>query len=164
SSRSTSSRWPTARAGSCCPPTRCSRERPSSSPTPSAPSSSAGGWARGASSPSPSPRVGGGSSPRPPPPPTRWAGGAPWPARPRAKAVRQPSPTAALDPTLSRDGKKLFYVQDWDLHLLDIASGKERRLTTGGGERLTHGLAEFVAEEEMDRHAGAWWSPDGSQL
>src|SRR5262249_2663123 len=75
------------------------------------------------------------------------------------KAVRQLSPTAALDPTLSRDGKKLFYVQDWDLHLLDIASGKERRLTTGGVERLTHGLAEFLAEGEADRHAGAWWRP-----
>ena len=40
----------------------------------------------------------------------------------------------------------------------------ERRLTTGGSERFTHGLAEFVAEEEMDRHTGAWWSPDGTQL
>src|SRR5215813_6364916 len=83
---------------------------------------------------------------------------------PPDKAVRQLSPIDALDPMLSRDGKKLSYVQDWDLHVLDIASGKERRLTTGGSERLTHGLAEFVAEEEMDRHAGAWWSPDGSQL
>ena len=80
------------------------------------------------------------------------------------QSVRQLSPTDALDPTLSRDGKKLSYVKDWDLHVLDLASGKERRLTTGGSERLTHGLAEFVAEEEMDRHSGAWWSPDGSKL
>ena len=32
------------------------------------------------------------------------------------QSVRQLSPTDALDPTLSRDGKKLSYVKDWDLH------------------------------------------------
>jgi dipeptidyl-peptidase-4 len=80
------------------------------------------------------------------------------------QSVRALAPTGALDPTLSRDGKQLSHVKDWDLHVLDLASGTERRLTTGGSERLTHGLAEFVAQEEMDRYSGAWWSPDGTQL
>ena len=70
----------------------------------------------------------------------------------------------ALDPRLSPDGKLVSYVKDWDLYVLDLATGKERRLTTGGSERLTHGLAEFVAQEEMGRYDGAWWSPDGKLL
>jgi dipeptidyl-peptidase-4 len=33
-----------------------------------------------------------------------------------------------------------------------------------GAPRVTFGLAEFIAAEEMDRHRGYWWSPDGSAL
>ena len=33
-----------------------------------------------------------------------------------------------------------------------------------GAARVTFGLAEFIAAEEMDRHRGYWWSPDGSAL
>src|SRR5207237_51549 len=28
----------------------------------------------------------------------------------------------------------------------------------------THGLAEFVAQEEMHRHTGYWWSPDAKHI
>src|SRR5215472_1304670 len=80
------------------------------------------------------------------------------------QAVKALPPTGVLDPRLSPDGKQLAYVKDWDVHVLDLASGKERRLTTGGAERLTRGLAEFVAQEEMGRFGGMWWSPDGKQL
>jgi dipeptidyl-peptidase 4 len=80
------------------------------------------------------------------------------------KSVRALEPTGVLDPTLSPDGTKLSYVKDWDLHVLELGPGKERRLTQGGSERVTHGLAEFVAQEEMNRFRGAWWSPDGAQL
>ena len=34
----------------------------------------------------------------------------------------------------------------------------------GGTPHLTFGLAEFIAAEEMGRHRGYWWSPDGSAL
>jgi dipeptidyl-peptidase-4 len=80
------------------------------------------------------------------------------------QAVKALPPTGVLDPRLSPDGKQLAYVKAWDVHVLDLANGKERRLTTGGAERLTHGLAEFVAQEEMGRFDGMWWSPDGKQL
>jgi dipeptidyl-peptidase 4 len=83
---------------------------------------------------------------------------------PAEKTVRVLAPTGVLDPTLSRDGTLLSFIKDWDLHVLDLGSGRERQLTQGGSERLTHGLAEFVAQEEMDRFVGTWWSPDGKQL
>lgn len=71
---------------------------------------------------------------------------------------------AAIDPQLSPDGKRLAYVKGYDLFVRDLASGRERRLTSGGSERLTRGLAEFVAQEEMSRFSGFWWSPDSTSI
>ncbi len=65
-----------------------------------------------------------------------------------------------LDPQFSPDGKSVSFVRDHDLHVLDLATGKDQAITTGGSDKLTHGLAEFVAQEEMNRHSGTWWAPD----
>lgn len=69
-------------------------------------------------------------------------------------------PGTILDPKFAPDGKSVAYVRDHDVYVLDLAAQKERRVTTGGSEKLTHGLAEFVAQEEMGRFSGYWWSPD----
>lgn len=69
-----------------------------------------------------------------------------------------------LDPQLSPDGKSVAYVKEHDLWVVDVATARERRVTTGGTEEVTHGLAEFVAQEEMERHTGFWWSPDSRTL
>ena len=37
-------------------------------------------------------------------------------------------------------------------------------MTTGGTETVSHGLAEFVAQEEMNRFSGFWWSPDSRRI
>jgi dipeptidyl-peptidase-4 len=66
---------------------------------------------------------------------------------------------AVVDPKLSRDGRRAFFVRDGELWCLD-ADG-ERRLTSGAEPGVTNGLAEFVAQEEMARHTGYWPSPDG---
>ncbi len=65
-----------------------------------------------------------------------------------------------LDPKFSPDGKSVSYVLDYDVYVYDLAANKETRVTKGGTEKKTNGLAEFVAQEEMDRHSGYWWSPD----
>jgi dipeptidyl-peptidase-4 len=72
----------------------------------------------------------------------------------------QNSPGTILDPKFSPDGKSVSFVRDNDLFVYDLATQKERRLTTGGTEEVSHGLAEFVAQEEMFRYTGYWWSPD----
>ena len=69
-----------------------------------------------------------------------------------------------IAPRLSRDGKSVAVVKDNDLHVLDLASGKDTRITRGGTDTLTHGLAEFAAAEELDRADGSWWSPDSQKL
>jgi dipeptidyl-peptidase-4 len=82
----------------------------------------------------------------------------------RELGKREPKRGRRLDPRLSPDGKKLAYVRRGDLYVLEIASGRERRLTKRARPTLTYGLAEFVAQEEMRRFRGYWWSPDSKRL
>jgi dipeptidyl-peptidase-4 len=69
-----------------------------------------------------------------------------------------------LDPRLSPDRQWVVAVRDGDLYATDTHSQIERRLTTGAGGPITHGLAEFVAQEEMDRDRGYWFSPDSAMI
>jgi len=72
--------------------------------------------------------------------------------------------TPELDPKLNREATKVAFVRESELYVLDIASKKETQLSRGAAEGLTHGLAEFIAQEEMDRSSGFWWSPDGARI
>jgi len=69
-----------------------------------------------------------------------------------------------LDPKFSPDGKLVSYVLDHDIYTIDPATQAETRVTTGGTEVKQHGVAEFVAQEEMSRFTGTWWSPDGKSI
>jgi dipeptidyl-peptidase 4 len=82
------------------------------------------------------------------------------------KKVRE-LPTAKgflLDPKFSPDGKKVSYVRDHDLYVLNLDTGKENQVTTGGTALIEHGVAEFVAQEEMGRFTGYWWAPDSERI
>jgi dipeptidyl-peptidase-4 len=72
----------------------------------------------------------------------------------------QTAPGTLLDPKFAPNGRMIAYVRDHDVYVYNLRTDKERRVTRGGSERLTHGLAEFVAQEEMGRFSGYWWSPD----
>lgn len=69
-----------------------------------------------------------------------------------------------IAPRLSPDGNFVAAVRDNDLHVLDLATGRDSQVTHGGSDTLTHGLPEFAAAEELDRADGSWWSPDSRQL
>lgn len=69
-----------------------------------------------------------------------------------------------LDPRMSRDGAFVAYVHRGELHVVSAGGGTPRRLTEGAAESLTHGLAEYIAQEEMGRHHGYWWSWDARHL
>lgn len=85
--------------------------------------------------------------------------------RPGAAAERLEAPgKGALSPRLSPDGRRLAYVRGGDLHVLDLATGEERRLTTSARDGVTNGLAEYIAQEEIGRADGFWWSPDGAAI
>ncbi len=74
------------------------------------------------------------------------------------------TPQGELDAAISPKGGFVSFVRDQNFFVIDLATGAERRLTRDGGGTLSWGLAEFVAQEEMDRTKGAWWSPDDARI
>lgn len=64
------------------------------------------------------------------------------------------------DIKLSPKGNYISFIRDQNLYVKHIASGEETAITTNGGGNLKYGMAEFVAQEEMGRMTGYWWSPD----
>ena len=69
------------------------------------------------------------------------------------------------DAQFSPDGEWVAYVQDAELYVISYDGGEARQLTSGARcSGKTHGLAEYIAQEEMHRRHGFWWSPDGRFL
>ncbi|MGD8357456.1 MAG: DPP IV N-terminal domain-containing protein [Lysobacterales bacterium] len=68
------------------------------------------------------------------------------------------------DARISPQGHYVSFVREQNLYLIDLGSGEERALTTAGGGAVSYGMAEFVAQEEMDRYTGYWWSKDDSRI
>ncbi len=82
-----------------------------------------------------------------------------------ARCVLESHGSPLQDPQLSPDGNWVAYVQEDELCLLPAAGGKPRQITHGARRAgVTHGLAEFIAQEEMGRHHGFWWSEDSQWL
>ena len=84
----------------------------------------------------------------------------------RSGTLRRLTETAPpeLDPALSNDGSAVAYVREGQLFRFDVKTGKETQLSRETAEGLTNGLAEFIAQEELGRFSGFWWSPDGSKI
>ena len=74
------------------------------------------------------------------------------------------TPGPEIDPKLSRDGSKVAFVRDDELHVIDLNTMKDVQLSHESGEGITHATAEFIAQEELDRSSGFWWSPDGARI
>lgn len=71
----------------------------------------------------------------------------------------------ALDPQFSPDSNGIAYVKDAELYVVAVEGGEPAQLTEGArGTGRTHGLAEYIAQEEMGRSHGFWWSPDSRWL
>jgi dipeptidyl-peptidase 4 len=70
----------------------------------------------------------------------------------------------AIDASVSPAGGSIAYIRAQNLHIYDIAQKREVALTTDGAGAIKNGVAEFVAQEEMDRSTGYWWAPDGQHI
>jgi dipeptidyl-peptidase-4 len=83
-------------------------------------------------------------------------------ARKPADAVRRLTTTEAYetDARFSPRSHFVSFVRDQNLYVIDLATGRERAITREGGGLVSFGMAEFIAQEEMDRDTGYWWSPD----
>ncbi|NVJ65652.1 MAG: DPP IV N-terminal domain-containing protein [Gammaproteobacteria bacterium] len=86
--------------------------------------------------------------------------------KPADKATKQLTDTETYetDIKLSPDGKSVSFIRDQNIYLVDVRSGKERQLTFDGKDAIKNGMAEFVAQEEMGRLTGYWWSPDSKKI
>ncbi|MDY7232057.1 S9 family peptidase [Hyalangium rubrum] len=84
--------------------------------------------------------------------------------RATGKVLELKTGPGVIDPHFSPDGKQVAYVRGHDVYRLELATNTEKRVTQGGTEAKTHGLAEFVAQEEMRRYSGFWWSPEAKHL
>jgi dipeptidyl-peptidase-4 len=82
------------------------------------------------------------------------------------RAVRRLTETAAAetDARFSPRGRYVSFVRDQNLYVIDLTSGEERAITKGGAGVISFGMAEFIAQEEMDRSTGYWWSPDEAKI
>jgi dipeptidyl-peptidase-4 len=84
----------------------------------------------------------------------------------RTAAVRRLTATAAYetDARFSPRGRYVSFIRDQNLFVIDLSTGNERAITTDGAGLIQNGVAEFIAQEEMDRNTGYWWSPDDARI
>ncbi len=98
----------------------------------------------------------------------QWTRGDYWvlniPTNRLVKLGGNAKPSSLMFAKLSPDGTQAGYVQDNNLFVQDIASGKIRRLTTDGSQHKINGTFDWVYEEELDLRDGWQWSPDGRSI
>jgi dipeptidyl-peptidase-4 len=83
----------------------------------------------------------------------------------RAGTTRElPVPGPVVDPRPSPDGQLIAYVARGALRVVHADGTGDRALAEPADPKHTWGLAEFIAAEEMNRHRGFWWSPEGDRL
>ena len=68
------------------------------------------------------------------------------------------------DAHFSPHGAYVSFIRDQNLIVYDLATSMERPITREGGGVISYGTAEFIAQEEMSRTTGYWWSPDEKSI
>ncbi|MEE1784918.1 prolyl oligopeptidase family serine peptidase [Streptomyces sp. SP17BM10] len=76
-----------------------------------------------------------------------------------------PAEGPLLDPRPSPDGRYVAYANTaGELRLTRADGSGDRALAEPDGPNVTWGQAEFIAQEEMSRDRGYWWSPQSDRL
>ncbi|WP_353204778.1 S9 family peptidase [Sphingomonas sp.] len=74
------------------------------------------------------------------------------------------TPEGELNPTVSPKGGFVSFVRGQNLFAQPLGGGTATQLTSDGAGTVHWGEAEFVAQEEMDRRTGYWWSPQDTHI
>ena len=89
------------------------------------------------------------------------AGGAGYLLDAQTRAARRATPAGqrVADIRLSPGGRFVSYVRDRGLFHFHLESGIERPVARSSDPAVSFGTADFLAQEEMHRFDGHWWSP-----
>lgn len=77
------------------------------------------------------------------------------------------SPQEEVGEGFSPDGKLISFVRSGNLYVADLASQRERALTSDGGEKILNGRLDWLYQEELygrGNFGAYWWSPDSTRL
>ena len=75
------------------------------------------------------------------------------------------TPESELNPALSDGGRYLSFVRDNRVWVGSVGGAEGRPITPAGEpETVSWGVAEFVAQEELDRIEGLWWAPGDRRI
>ena len=75
-----------------------------------------------------------------------------------------PDNTRQTDFQFSPDGNFVSYVREGNLYYRPVSGGAEVAVSSDGGALVSNGIADFIAQEEMHRFQGHWWSADESRI
>ncbi len=73
-----------------------------------------------------------------------------------------PTEGPVFDPRPDPTGRRVAYVSGRSLRIADLDG--TTRIVEDDDPNVSWGSAEFIAAEEMDRHRGYWWAPDGERV
>lgn len=76
-------------------------------------------------------------------------------------------PPSAVDPQLSPDGTMVAWIAEGNLFVKDAnatATQEAVQITYGTTPGVSYGVADFIAQEEMDRYRGFWWHPESTGI
>jgi len=84
------------------------------------------------------------------------------------KAMRVTNgPAEEVGEVFSPDGRMISFVRLNDIYAFDLATGRERRLTSDGSPKILNGRLDWVYQEELygrGNYEGYWWSPDSTMI
>ena len=90
-----------------------------------------------------------------------------------ARCLHDKTAGAAIDPQLSPDGQLVAWTTGGELYCKSADADSlapATQLSFGDNDDhhnndcIRHGVADFVAQEEMDRYRGFWWHPDSHAI
>ncbi len=68
------------------------------------------------------------------------------------------------DARFSPNGNYVSFIRNQNIYLVELEQNQVKQLTFDGEKTIKNGMAEFVAQEEMDRDTGYWWSDDDEKI
>ena len=68
------------------------------------------------------------------------------------------------DARFSPIGNYVSFIRKQNIYIVNLVKNKTIQLTFDGKDVIKNGMAEFVAQEEMDRDTGYWWSSNDENI